>query len=142
MALISDWSIRWSWIHGEGFATFVSSYLFEYLHPNAPTAEDFPLSVNFNMNLLRDLVHNRLEYVLSLDGGTAEFNGRTPGSIFYLYIYKEFGMEKAIEVFSAMINCPSGSRIPIVNNILGANIQNTFPVWYDNNIHRIPGYWG
>jgi len=129
---------RWSWVHGEGFATFVSSYLFEYLHPNAPTAEVSPISINFNLDLLRDLVHNRLEYVLSLDNGTAEFNGRTPGSIFYLYIYEEFGMEKVIEVFRAMINRPSGSRVAIVNNILGVNITNTFPVWFDINVHKIP----
>jgi len=130
---------RWSWIHGEGFATFVSAYLEEHLNPNASTAEEFPLSINFSLDLLHDLVHNRLEYVLSLDNGTSAFNGRTPGSIFYLYIFEEFGMEKVIEVFRVMVNRPSGSRVAIVNNILGVNITNTFPVWYDNNVHKIPG---
>ncbi|MCL2661801.1 MAG: S-layer homology domain-containing protein [Oscillospiraceae bacterium] len=139
IALINDSPNRWSWIHGEGFATFVSSYLHEYLNPDAGTVEDFPLSVNFNLDLLRDLIHNRLEYVLRLDGGTNEFNGRTPGSIFYLYIYEEFGMEKVIEVFSVMVNCPSGSRVAIANNILGVNITRTFPAWYDTNVHRISG---
>jgi hypothetical protein len=133
---------RWSWVHGEGFATFISAYLLEYFYPDANTSEESWLGNHYNLDLLRDLIHNRLEYVLSLDRGTNEFNGRTPGSIFYLYIYEEFGMEKVIEVFSAMINCPSGSRVAIVNNILGVNITNTFPVWYDNNVHKISGMYG
>jgi hypothetical protein len=82
------------------------------------TAEEFPLSVNFDIDLLYRLVHNRLEFMLSRDTG-AEFNSRTTGSIFYLYIYDEFGMEKAIEVFSVMVIRPSATRVSIANDILG-----------------------
>ena len=124
----------------EGFATFVNSITEARLNPHASTAAQFPLSVNFDLGLLRDLIHNRLEYTLSLDFGSSEFNPRTPGSIFYMYIYEEFGMEKVIEVYGAMSNSPPpAQRIPSINDILGADIEESFPAWLDGNVHRISG---
>jgi len=132
---------RWSFVHGEGFATFISSIAQERITPEKiGTSSDFPLSENFDLDLLHNLIHNRLEYMISRDMGS-DFNSRTTGSIFYLYIYEEFGIEKVIEVFGSMIGRPSGSRIEIVNNILGVDITETFPSWYDENVNRIPGYW-
>jgi hypothetical protein len=48
-------------------------------------------------------------------------------------------MEKVLEVFDDLITRPSGSRTTIVNNILGVDILDTFPEWFDVNAHRIPG---
>jgi len=138
-AFFTDNRNKWSFVHGEGFATLVCAVAEERMSPNASTAVHFPLSVNADVDALSDLFHNSLEYSLSMDSGSAEYNPRTIGSVFYLYIYEEFGMENVIEVFSAMITSPSSPRIAIINNILGVDITDTFPEWFDNNVHRIPG---
>lgn len=41
-----------------------------------------------------------------------------------------------------MKSCPSGSRVAIINDILGVDIQDTFPAWYDENVRSITAYWG
>ena len=129
----------WSFIHGEGFTTFISAISEESMIPNAAAADIFPLSVNADTDVLSELFHSRLEYALGLDYGSEEFNSRTIGSVFYLYVFEEFGMDKVKEVFSTMINCPSGPRVVIINDILGADINETFPVWFDENVYRIAG---
>jgi len=76
-----------------------------------------------------------------MDDGSNEYNPRTVGSVFYLYVYEEFGMEKVIEVFKIMATLPSEPRIQIINNILGIDITNIFPVWFDENVPRMTGLY-
>jgi len=107
--------------------------------PNTATATEFPLSVNADPAVMSKLFHDSLEYALSLDDGSADYNPRTIGGVFYLYVYENFGMEKATEVFSAMVTRPSSPRIATINDILGVYINDTFPKWFDDNVHRICG---
>jgi len=139
LAFFTDNTDNWSFVHGEGFATFISSVTEEIMIPNTATAIEFPLSVNTDPDILSELFHDRLEYALSLDAGSADYNPRTIGGVFYLYVYEEFGMENVIEVFSSMITRPSSPRIATINNILGVDINDTFPEWFDDNLHRIRG---
>ena len=139
LAFFTDNINRWSFVHGEGFATFISSITEERMSPYTATATEFPLSVNADPEILSELFHSRLEYALGLDDGSAEFNPRTIGGVFYLYVYEEFGMENAIEIFSAMVTRPSSPRIATINSILGVDVNDTFPKWFDDNIQRIPG---
>ena len=139
MAFFTDNIDNWSFVHGEGFATFISAITEESIIPDTATAAQFPLSVNVDPDKLSDLFHDRLEFALGLDDGSAEYNPRTIGGVFYLYVYEEFGMEYATEVFSAMVTRPSSPRIATINDILGANINDTFPEWFDDNVHRIRG---
>ncbi|MCL2819678.1 MAG: hypothetical protein FWD38_02440 [Oscillospiraceae bacterium] len=129
-------------VHSEGFATFIQSYLFYRLYPSSTTGNitrviPYRDLVNEELSML---FHNRLEYALSVDYFVAGVRVYTLGAVFYWYVYEEFGMDKLLEIFGILVNIPSGSRVAIVNDILGADIAETFPLWVDENIDRLPAY--
>jgi len=90
--------------------------------------------------MVYNLVHYDLENALSKhrhedDNYDNSHIGRSFGFLFYLYIYEIYGLDYAVDVYKAMNIRPAGSKISIINSILGEDIDISisFPVWFDEN---------
>jgi len=134
----------YSWSHEEGYATFVGGFTKEHFVKD-------PLIVSGNeeledtiVDIISDFANNRLEDALSRDDGAGDLGGagRPFEAMFYRYIFEEFGASYANEIHRVMNSRPSTpSRLTIIHDILGVDISESFPAWFDSNANYMEIYW-
>jgi len=134
----------YSWIHEEGYTTFVGGATKEKFVKDPITQITNAELEDRIVDIISDYAHNRLEDALSRDTGAGDLNGagRAFGAVFYRYIFEDFGNQYAFEIHQAMNQRPaSPSRLEIIHEILGKDISESFPAWYDKNAADIEIHW-
>jgi len=134
----------YSWIHEEGYSTFVGGFTKERFVKNPMIKITNPDLEDSILDIISDYAHNRLEDVLSRDTGAGDLGGagRPFGAVFYRYIFEEYGNMYAFEIHKIMNQRPdSPSRLEIIEEILGKDISASFPAWFDKNANEIEIHW-
>ena len=126
-----------SWVHEEGNATFIGGVIKERNFDDLNISSTNTIIGDTIVEIISDYAHNRLAYALSRHIGADDLGdaGRSFGAMFYMYIYDNHGGQYAVEVLKTMSEQePSSSDVlAIINNILGVDVSETFPVWFDEN---------
>jgi len=134
----------YSWIHEEGYTTFVGGATKEKFVRDPISQISNPDLEDRILDIISDYAHNRLEDALSRDTGAGDLNGagRPFGAVFYRYIFEDFGNWYAFEIHQAMNKRPATpSRLEIIEEILGEDISESFPAWFDKYANEIEIHW-